>query len=62
MTDLVKKMVNYRAKHSMSMREFAQKCGLSLQTVCSIENETQTPSRLTEGKIRLVLDADKEEG
>lgn len=61
MTDLVKEMVNYRAKHSMSMREFAQKCSLSLQTVCSIENETQTPSRLTEGKIRLVLDADKEE-
>lgn len=59
---LQQEMVLYRAKHNLSLREMAEKCKLSLQTVHSIESGIQTPSRLTEGKIRLVLDEDKKEG
>lgn len=54
-------MTLYRAKHRLSQTEFAKKCGLTVQTVCSIETEQQSPSRVTLAKIMLVLDSDKEE-
>ena len=60
--NLVQEIMVYRAKHRISQKVFAEKCGVSLQTICSIETGTQSPSRLTEAKIRLVLDADKEDG
>ena len=61
MNDLVKNMINYRARHRISMRAFAEKCGVSLQTIYSIENGLQTPSRVTEAKINLVLEGDADE-
>lgn len=61
MGELRKEMVDYRARHDLSLREMAERCKLSLQTVHSIESGIQTPSRLTEAKIRLVLNADKEQ-
>lgn len=54
-------MVLYRAKERISQTEFAHRCGVSLQTICSVEKGQQSPSRVTEAKIRLVLDKDKEE-
>ena len=48
-------MIRYRAKNRLSQRELAQKCGLSLQTINTIENEVQTPSAVTVEKIRLVI-------
>lgn len=57
---LAEKMLTYRAKHRMTQPEFAKKCGLSTQTVCSIETGQQTPSRITELKILLVVEEDKE--
>lgn len=61
MNDLAKNMINYRARHRISMRAFAEKCGVSLQTIYSIENGLQTPSRVTEAKINLVLEEDSDE-
>lgn len=58
---LQEKMVLYRAKHNISQAELAKKCNLSLQTVHCIESGIQSPSRVTEAKIRLVVDSDKEE-
>ncbi len=55
MTDLQKDMVTYRAKESISQRELARRCNLSAQTVNSVENGLQTPSKMTETKIRLVI-------
>lgn len=52
------KMILYRAKHNMSQSELASKCEVSLQTINSIENGLQKPSRLTEMKIRLVIEED----
>lgn len=49
-------MIKYRAKNRMNQRELAAKCGLSVQTVCAIETNQQTPTRVTEARIRLVID------
>ena len=54
--ELKDRMVAYRAKHNISMKEMAERCKVSLQTIYSIENGTQEPSRLTREKIRLVLE------
>lgn len=54
--DLIDKMVTYRAKHNMSLRKFAQQCGLSVQTVNSVENGLQEPSKITKKKIELFIE------
>lgn len=53
-------MIVYRAKHRLSQERLAHLCGLSLQTVNSVENGLQNPSKLTEQKIRLVVEEEKE--
>jgi len=57
--ELSKEILRYRAIHGISQKEMAKRCRCSLQTIYSIENDLQTPSRVTEEKIRLVLDAQK---
>lgn len=56
---LQERMVRYRAAHDLSQAEFAERCKLSLQTVNSIENGLQSPSKLTVAKIELVLNQDE---
>lgn len=45
----------YRAKHNISMKDFAAKCGVSGQTIYNIETVGQSPSKITAIKIKLVL-------
>lgn len=52
---LAERMVLYRAKEGISQGELARRCGLSTQTVNSVENDTQVPSRVTVAKIELVI-------
>ena len=52
---LAERMIQYRARERINQRELAERCGLSLQTVNSVENETQTPSKMTVAKIELVI-------
>lgn len=61
MSELSEKMVFYRAKERISQSELAKRCGLTLQTIYSIEKGVQNPSRVTEAKIRLVIEEPKEE-
>ena len=58
---LKEQMIRYRAKHDLTMREMADRVGVSLQTIMMIEHGTQNPSRLTEEKIKIVLEG-KENG
>lgn len=58
--DLQAKMLAYRAMHNISQAELARRCGLTLMTVNSIENDRQSPSRLTEAKILMVVEGDIE--
>lgn len=60
MEDLAKRILAYRAKHNISAREFAKMCKLSLQTVYSIENGIQTPSKITRLKIEHVFSEGEE--
>ena len=57
--NLGKKAVRYRAKHGMSQASFAKMCGVSMMTVRNVENGKHV-TRLTETKIRLVLEEEGE--
>ena len=61
MTALAEAIVNYRARERLSQKEFAERAGVSLQTICNIETGQQEPSRLTVAKIMLVLNKNKTE-
>lgn len=50
-----KAIVMYRAKHSLSMKAFAEKCGVAMQTIYNIETVGQTPSRVTRMKIEMII-------
>lgn len=56
---LSEQMLRYRAKERISQGELAKRCGVSLQTINSIENGTQEPSKLTREKIRLVVEEEQ---
>lgn len=56
MSELSDKIVTYRAKNGISQTQFAKLCGVSYQTINSIENNRQDPSRITQRKIELVLE------
>lgn len=59
MSELSERMVIYRAKERISQAELAKRCGVSLQTINSIETDTQTPSRVTRVKIEMVIGGEK---
>ena len=53
---LSEKMIRYRAKNRLSQREFAKKCGVTVQTICSVENDKQKAGKLTEQKILIAME------
>lgn len=61
-SELSKKMLEYRAKENISQKELAKRVGVSLQTINSIENGIQEPTKLTEAKIYLVINNEEKEG
>lgn len=52
-------MLNYRAKERISQAEMARRCGVTVQTINSVENGLQDPSKLTRKKIYLVIDGEE---
>jgi DNA-binding XRE family transcriptional regulator len=52
---LQERMVEYRAKEHISQKELAQRCALSVQTINSVENGLQEPSKRTAAMIELVI-------
>lgn len=59
MSNIAEKMLEYRAKHNLSQSKLADLCGITTQTVNSIENGIQSPSKLTEAKIKLIVDKEE---
>ena len=57
---LQERMVQYRAKERISQTELAERCGLSYQTINSVENGTQDPSKVTQAKIELIVGKEQE--
>lgn len=56
------RMVNYRAKNRISQGELANLCGVTKQTINSVENGKQEPSRVTLAKIELVVGKEDDSG
>lgn len=57
---LQERMVEYRAKERISQKELASRCGISVQTINSVENGLQEPSKRTAAMIELVIGKEKE--
>lgn len=55
MSKLSDDMLKYRAINRISQHELAKRVGVSLQTINTVENGTQEPSRITAEKIRQVI-------
>lgn len=53
---LAEKMIYYRARERITQTELARRCGVSLQTINSIEKGSQTPSKMTMLKILMVVE------
>lgn len=57
---LAEKMILYRAKNNLSTLEAAKRCGISQQTWRYVEKAIQTATPVTEAKIRLLVEEEKE--
>lgn len=53
---LADEMMRYRATHRIGQRKLAEMCGLTTQTINHVECGKQKPSKITELKIRMVLE------
>lgn len=53
---LADEMTRFRAKNRLTQKDFAERAGVTVQTICNVETGQQTPSRTTEAKIRLVME------
>lgn len=62
MRDLATDMFNYRVDHDMSQTDLAKLCRISIQTVNSVENRKQNPSKMTRAKLERVIYANATEG
>lgn len=62
MANLAEMMIMYRARHDLNQEELANRCGVSKQTIYSIENGLQNPSKKTTMKILLVVAPKKSGG
>lgn len=52
---LQERMVKYRARERISQAELAKRCGVTTQTIHSVESGIQDPSKVTVAKIELVI-------
>lgn len=48
---LCEMMVEYRARHKMTQRQFAERLGISLATVVNVETGRRGPNKTTKIKI-----------
>lgn len=60
MSKLAEDMVNYRARHNISQSKLAELCGINVMTINYIERGLQSPTTVTEAKIRLVINEQEE--
>ena len=59
--NLAEQILQYRAKHRLSQSKMAELCGVSTMTINAVERGIQTPSAVTEAKIRLILEGTDED-
>jgi DNA-binding XRE family transcriptional regulator len=59
---LQERMVLYRARNRINQGELARLCGVTKQTINSIEQGKQEPSRVTLAKIELIVGKEDDDG
>ena len=57
---LGEQMVEYRARSNLSMRDAAKKANISLQAWMYVERGLQNPQRLTEAKIKRLIEEEEQ--
>lgn len=58
-TGLSDAIVKYRAKHNLNQSEFAQRCGLTTQTIGAVESGRHGITKLTKAKIMRVVESEE---
>ena len=54
--NLVDLIVDYRARNNLTIKEMADRCGITWLTLWNIENDKHAPRRVTERKILNVIE------
>lgn len=60
MNDFAKACIYYRAAHDLTQAEMAKKCGVDRTLIIDVERDRHV-SKITEAKIRIVLEAEEKE-
>lgn len=55
---LCEKMIEYRARHKLSQKEFAERLGVSLATIVNVETGRRGPGKTT--RVRILDELAKE--
>lgn len=58
---LSEEMIEFRGRYNLTQQKAADMANITKQTWYGIENGIQTPSKLTESKIRLIMKGAKDE-
>lgn len=54
--NLIDLIVDYRARNNLTIKQFAELCGISWLTLWNIENGKHEPRRVTERKILNIIE------
>ena len=54
--ELADQIIRYRAEHDLNQQEFAERCGLTKQTIGAIESGLHGITKLTQAKILRVIE------
>ena len=59
---LKERIIQYRARHNISQKDFADLCGVDVMTINKIETEkSKNPTQLTKAKIEMIIRKDESE-
>jgi len=58
--DFANEVYLYRVSNRLSQTELAERCNVSFVTISNIETGKHKPTKITEKKIRMVINADSE--
>lgn len=54
--ELANLVLRYRTRHKLSMKEFADMCGVCWQTIWNLEHNNYKPQRTTRCAIEMILE------
>lgn len=54
--ELADQIIRYRAEHDLNQQEFAERCGLTKQTIGAIESGLHGVTKLTKAKIMRIIE------